>query len=57
MPPGTRYVAGSLSVDARAVSDADDDDAGRFDGTAIHVALGDVPAAATRTIRFQVTIQ
>ena len=57
VPPGTRYVAGSLSVDARAVSDADDDDACRFDGTAIHVALGDVPAAATRTIRFQVTIQ
>ena len=57
VPTGTRYVAGSLSVDARAVSDADDDDAGRFDGAAIRVALGDVPAAATRTIQFQVIIQ
>jgi uncharacterized repeat protein (TIGR01451 family) len=57
IPAGTAYVAGSLKIDDAALTDGADADAGRFDGSAIRVALGDVAAAGTRTIRFQVTIQ
>ena len=57
VPAGTRYVADSLCLDGATLSDAADGDAGGFDGTAIDVALGDVPAAARRAIRFQVRIQ
>ena len=57
VPTGTTYVAGSLRVDDVAFTDAADTDAGAFDGTAIDVALGDVPAAARRAVMFQVKIQ
>lgn len=57
IPPGTAYVPGSLRLDGTALTDAADADTGDFDGSAIHVALGDVPAPVTRTIQFQVTIQ
>ncbi|MBO9712196.1 hypothetical protein [Sphingomonas sp.] len=57
IPAGTTYTPGSLSVDGVALSDAADGDAGSFDGSAIHVALGDVFAPVARTIQFKVTIQ
>ena len=57
VPPGTSFVPGSLRLDGTALTDAVDADTGDFDGSAIHVALGDVPAPVTRTIEFKVTIQ
>ncbi len=57
VPTGTAYVAGSLSLDGGVLSDAADGDAGRFDGSGIAVALGEVPAAATHTVQFKVIIQ
>ena len=57
VPVGTRYVAGSLTLDGAALSDAADADAGQADGTTIAVTLGTVPAAATHRIQFQVQIQ
>ncbi len=56
IPAGTAYVAGSLMLDGHPLSDAADADAGRFDGTAISVALGAI-TAGSRTIQFQTTIQ
>lgn len=53
IPAGTRYRAGTLSLD-----DAPLDDAGGLDAAGrIAVALGDIVGPAVRTIRFQVTIQ
>ncbi|WP_445191302.1 hypothetical protein ACT009_11960 [Sphingomonas sp. Tas61C01] len=57
VPAGTTYVAGSLRLDGATLSDTADADAGGFDAGAIDVALGDVPAAARRTVTFQVKIQ
>ncbi|MCP3734082.1 hypothetical protein M9979_04225 [Sphingomonas sp. RP10(2022)] len=57
IPVGTAYVPGSLTLDAAALSDAGGDDAGEGDPRGIAVDLGDVAAAATRTVTFQVTIQ
>lgn len=50
VPAGTTYVPGSLSLDGTAQTDP---------GTAgtIAVALGDIPAAGTRTLQFKVRIQ
>jgi hypothetical protein len=49
-------VAGSLTVDGAALSDADDSDAGRFGAGAIEVALGDVEAKSSRFVTFKVRI-
>lgn len=57
IPAGTDYVAGSLLLDDRAVTDARDTDAGTVDATGVHVTLGDVATAGTRTIQFSVKIQ
>lgn len=57
LPAGTVYVPGSLTLDGAALTDAADGDAGGCDGTAVTVALGDVPARAARTIRFQARLQ
>ena len=57
VPAGTRYVAGSLTLDGTALSDAADADAGQADGTTVAVTLGTVPAATTHRIQFQVQIQ
>ncbi|TCP34764.1 hypothetical protein [Sphingomonas sp. BK235] len=56
VPEGTRFVAGSITLDDQPVSDATDADPGRLDGAAVRVALGDMPAGATRTIRFKAII-
>lgn len=52
IPAGTTFVAGSIAIDGVAQPDAR-----HFDGAAVHVALGDIAAASTRTVRFQVNIQ
>jgi uncharacterized repeat protein (TIGR01451 family) len=57
IPMGTAYVPGSISLNGTAMTDAADADAGTFDGSAIHVALGDVPSPAVRTVQFKVVIK
>ncbi len=57
VPAGTRYVAGSLTLDGAALSDAADADAGQADGATIAVSLGAIPAASTHRVQFQVQIQ
>jgi hypothetical protein len=57
VPQGTVYVPGSLILDTVRLSDADDGDGGRADDAGISVVLGDIAAAGTRTVAFQVTIQ
>jgi uncharacterized repeat protein (TIGR01451 family) len=56
IPAGTRYVPGSLTLDDAVLTDAVGDDAGELAGAGIAVTLGDVPAAAVRTVRFQVRL-
>ncbi len=56
IPAGTRYVPGSLTLDDAVLTDAAGDDAGELAGAGIAVTLGDVPAAAIRTVRFQVRL-
>src|SRR4051812_39615099 len=56
VPAGTTYKAGSLSLDAAALSDADDADAGKFTGSGIAVGLGTLAAGTTRIVKFQVKI-
>jgi uncharacterized repeat protein (TIGR01451 family) len=57
VPEGTAYLPGSILLDGAALSDAEDGDAGSFDGAAIHIALGDVTGPATRNIQFKVVIK
>ncbi len=57
IPAGTLYVPASITIDGVAASDAKDSDAALFDGTAIHVALGDINQPTTRVVTFQVKIQ
>lgn len=60
IPSGTTYVAGSLKLDGTTLTDAEDSDEGRFDGSAIEVALGTVTQTSSlpfgRTITFEVKI-
>ncbi|MET0138271.1 MAG: hypothetical protein ABW192_07800 [Sphingobium sp.] len=57
IPAGTTYVPASITIDGIAASDTRDNDAARFDGAAIHVAMGDINQPTTRVVTFQVTIQ
>lgn len=57
IPAGVDFVAGSVTLDGQPLSDAADTDAGRFDGTAVQIALGDIAVAGTRIIRFQTKIR
>jgi len=57
IPAGTTYLPGSLQIDGAALSDANDADNGRFDGSSILVALGDIDQPTTRVVTFQVKIQ
>lgn len=57
IPAGTAYVPGSITIDSRPATDPVDGDAAQLDAGTVRVALGDVPAAATRTITFQAIIQ
>jgi len=64
IPAGTAFVPGSLTLDGAPLSDAADDDAGRFDaaggtaqGPGIAVALGQVAAASVHVVQFKTKIQ
>ncbi len=57
IPASTTYVPSSITLETAALTDASDADEGEFDGTAISVEVGDVPAGETRTVTFEVTIQ
>lgn len=57
IPAGTTYKANSLTLDTVGLTDsADATDGGSFDGSKIAVLLGSVPAPATHTVTFKVTI-
>ncbi|UVO51290.1 hypothetical protein M0208_12500 [Sphingomonas sp. SUN019] len=56
IPDGTSYVAGSLSLDGRSLTDAADSDEGAGSATRIDVVLGDVAAGAARVTAFKVKI-
>ncbi|MHC9418373.1 hypothetical protein ACYZX9_07240 [Sphingomonas citri] len=56
VPEGTRFVAGSMTLDDRPLSDGADGDVAQLDGSTVRVALGDMPAGTTRTIRFKAII-
>ena len=56
IPAGTTYLAGTLKLDGSALTDASGDDAGQAGAAGISVSLGNVPAGATRTITFAVTL-
>lgn len=57
IPANVTYQAGSLTLEAAALTDAVDADAGNFNGTRISVAAGNVPAGQTRTVTFRTVIQ
>lgn len=56
IPVGSQYQAGSITLQGLGLTDAADVDAGRFTGTSIIVAAGDVPSGQTRTVTFRVLI-
>lgn len=57
IPAGTTYVPGSLALDAGALSDAADADAGTASNAdGIRVTIGDAPAGSRRAVTFKVTI-
>lgn len=57
VPAGTAYQANSITLQAAALTDAADADAGNYNGTRISVSAGNVPAGETRTVTFKVKIQ
>jgi uncharacterized repeat protein (TIGR01451 family) len=58
IPAGTAYAADTLALDAAALSDAEDGDAGTAsDAAGISVSLGDVTAPASHSITFDVVIE
>jgi uncharacterized repeat protein (TIGR01451 family) len=57
IPVGSQYVAQSTTLQAAALTDAADGDAGTFNSTQISVSLGTVPAGQTRTVTFKARIQ
>lgn len=56
IPAGAAYLPGSMTLDAAPLTDAADGDAGRFDAAAIHVELGTIAEATTRTVTFKVRL-
>jgi len=57
IPAGTTYVPGTLALDAGALTDAADADAGTAsDSSGISVTLGSVAAGTNRSITFNVTV-
>ncbi|MFV0644917.1 MAG: hypothetical protein ACK5NN_10535 [Sphingomonadaceae bacterium] len=56
IPAGTHYSAGTLTLDAAALTDASGDDAGQADSNAISVDLGTVTGGTTHTIAFKVIV-
>jgi hypothetical protein len=56
IPANTTYVAGSITLDGVALTDAQDSDQGKYTGTGIEVDLGNVTAPSTHTIGLKVKI-
>ena len=56
LPAGLNYVAGSLKVDGKQVTDAKDNDAGHFVDGAVEGQFGDVEDTDMHTVTFQATI-
>ncbi len=56
IPTGTTYQAGSLKLNGSTLTDETGDDAGQAGAAGISVSLGNLPAGATRTITFSVTL-
>ncbi|QDK32172.1 DUF11 domain-containing protein [Sphingomonas sp. IC081] len=57
IPAGTSYTAGTLKLDAAALTDAADGDAGKASSSGIDVLVGTAAAGSTHTVTFNVTIQ
>lgn len=57
IPTGTTYVPGSLVFDSVPMTDADDVDAGEFDGSKIKIDLGNLSAPQTAQVVFKVEVQ
>ena len=57
VPVGTEYLAGTLVLDARAISDAVDGDEGSLTAGLLTISLGTVQAGAVRTAEFKVKIK
>lgn len=55
-PAGTTYETGTLNLNAAALTDAADADAGTASGTGIDVNLGTVPGGTTKVVKFNVKI-
>lgn len=56
IPANTTYVPGTLTLEAAGLSDANDSDAGEASSAGIEVDVGTVPAAESRTVTFNVTV-
>lgn len=56
IPAGTTYRSGTLRLDAAALSDANDADAGTASASGIDVNLGTVSGGSTRSVKFDVSI-
>ena len=56
IPVGSQYQVASMTLEAAALTDAADADAGDYNGTRISVTAGTVPAGQTRTVTFRVLI-
>lgn len=56
IPVGSLYEVGTITLQAAALTDAADADAGNFNGTTVRVVAGNVPAGQTRTVTFKVKI-
>lgn len=56
IPTGTTYQAGTLKLDAAALTDATDTDAGTASASGIDVNLGSVSGGTTKTVTFDVKI-
>jgi uncharacterized repeat protein (TIGR01451 family) len=56
IPANSQYELNTITLEAAALSDSTDTDAGDYDGARIRVAVGNVPAGQTRTVTFKVKI-
>lgn len=56
IPAGSRYVAGSLSLQNAPLTDASDSDSGSAGANGIEVRLGDLPGGSQRAITFRIQI-
>lgn len=56
IPSSTTYNANSITLNSALLTDANDTDAGTFDGSAIRVDVGNMAPAETQTVTFKVVI-